>query len=552
MSLQPIVDYRVPTQTARVAKAAFPKGALCLQIYDQLGTIFHDQDFVDVFPRRGQPAKAAFRLALVTILQYVEGLSDRQAANAVRSRMDWKYLLCLELEDPGFDHSVLCEFRDRLLDGGFEHQLLDKLLDVLKAHQLVKARVRARTDSTQVVAAVREMNRLERVVETLRAALNALATVQPDWVQEVIPVEWVEHDGLRAEDHRLPQEQAKRLAYAETVGQDGASLLQLLWSERVPFWLREIPAVEILRQVWVQNFMATHGETIGWREPGNRPPASRTINSPYDPEAHYGKKRDKAWLGYKVHITESCDEGLPHVITHIHTTAAATGDNDALPAIHQALETTALLPDTHLVDTGYVEAKRVVESRDEFGVDLYGPIPTDHRWQAQKGAGFDRSYFEVDWQTQQVTCPNGKLSSRLRPGVDRRGNEVVKAAFRRDDCSVCEDLLQCTSSADRRRIVTLKPQPLYEALTAARARQQTEVFKEQYKKRAGIEGSLSQGVRAFELRRSRYWGQAKTGLQHIAIAAAMNLVRLGAWFAGEKPEQTRQSAFVRVMAPLMA
>lgn len=135
MSLHPTAAYVVPEQTARVAKAVFLKGALYLQLYDHLGTIFQDQDFADLFPRHGQPAKALFRLALVTLLQYVEGLSDPGAANAVRGRIDWKYLLCLELQDSGFDFSVLCEFRDRLLSGGKERRLLEKLLAILKAHK---------------------------------------------------------------------------------------------------------------------------------------------------------------------------------------------------------------------------------------------------------------------------------------------------------------------------------------------------------------------------------------------------------------------------------
>src|SRR5262245_23689467 len=172
MSLQPTQTYIVAERTARVAKAAFPKGALCLQLYDRLGTIFQDQDFAELFPRRGQPAAAPFRLALVTVLQFVEGLSDRAAADAVRGRLDWKYLLCLELDDSGFDHSVLCEFRARLLASSEEGRLLEHLLGVLRVHKLVKAWGRDRTDSTDVVAAIRTMNRLERVIETLRAALN--------------------------------------------------------------------------------------------------------------------------------------------------------------------------------------------------------------------------------------------------------------------------------------------------------------------------------------------------------------------------------------------
>lgn len=127
MSLQPQTHYAVPEQTARVARAAFPKGTLCLRIYDEFASIFQDQDFADLFPQRGQSAHAPFRLALITILQFLEGLSDRQAADAVRARIDWKYLLCLELDDAGFDYSVLCEFRARLLDGGAERRLFDKL-----------------------------------------------------------------------------------------------------------------------------------------------------------------------------------------------------------------------------------------------------------------------------------------------------------------------------------------------------------------------------------------------------------------------------------------
>jgi transposase len=269
-----------------VAKAAFPKGTLCLQLYDHLETIFQDQDFADLFPRRGQPAAAPFRLALVTVLQFVEGLSDRAAAEAVQGRLDWKYLLCLELEDPGFDHSVLCEFRARLLASGAERRLLEQLLAPLQAHQLVKARGRVRTDSTDVVAAIRTMNRLERVIETLRAALNILATVVPEWLQVTVPVAWLERYGLRAEDSRFPQQEAERTAYAEMVGCDGYALFAALYAETAPPWLRELPAVETLRQVWIQNFLPVYEGGARWRDKADLPPGALYINSPYDPEAH--------------------------------------------------------------------------------------------------------------------------------------------------------------------------------------------------------------------------------------------------------------------------
>src|SRR4051794_23128897 len=168
MSLQPGLISPVPENTAQVARAAFPDGNPYLQLRDQLGTLFTDADFADLYPRRGQPALAPWRLALVTVLQFRDGLSDRRAADAVRSRIDWKYLLGLELTDPGFDFSVLCEFRARLLAGEAGERLPEKLLDRCQAAGLLKARGRQRTDATHVLAAVRAMNRLELLAETLR------------------------------------------------------------------------------------------------------------------------------------------------------------------------------------------------------------------------------------------------------------------------------------------------------------------------------------------------------------------------------------------------
>ena len=552
MSLQPTVEYTVPSQTARVAKAAFPKSTLCLQIYDQLGTIFQDQDFAEGFAKRGQPAAAPFRLALVTVLQYVEGLSDRQAADAVRSRLDWKYLLCLDLEDAGFDYSVLCEFRGRLLNGGLETRLLEKLLDLLKARQVVKGRVRARTDSTHVVAAVREMNRLELVVETIRATLNVLATVLPEWVQQTLPTAWIERYGPRAENYRLPAEASQRIAYAEQVGRDGNVLLDALWSAQAPTWLREMPAVEILRRVWIYHFIPGDGGGTRWRERSDLPPSALHISSPYDAEAHYSKKRDTSWLGYKVHVTESCDEILPNLIMQVHTTASVVADNEVLPVIHRKLQQVDLLPDTHFVDSGYVEAKHLVDSRERYGVDLFGPVQVNRHRQRREGHGFAVAHFHIDWDTQRVTCPAGHVSPPLHPMTDSRGHEVLHTLFRRHDCGLCQARPRCTSSVSRQRAITVKPKPLYDALNAARERQETDAFKEQYKKRAGVEGTISQGVRAFELRRTRYRGYAKTGLPHIAMAVAINLVRLGAWFSGIPSGTTRQSAFVKVMEPVLA
>lgn len=199
-----------------------------MRMRDALGTIYEDADFAALFPSRGQPAEPPWRLALVTVMQFAERLSDRQAADAVRGRIDWKYALSLELTDPGFDASVLSEFRARLVAGGAEQQLLDLLLERFRAAGLLKVRGRQRTDSTHVLAAIRVLHRIANIAETLRAALNVLAGVAPEWLRAQTPEQWFERYVRRLDDDDVPDGQAARQAHAETIGRDGMRLLHVL------------------------------------------------------------------------------------------------------------------------------------------------------------------------------------------------------------------------------------------------------------------------------------------------------------------------------------
>jgi transposase len=250
MSMKPSSIPPIPEETARVARAAFPKGNPYLRLRDEFGALYEDADFARLFPAVGQPGLPPWRLALITVMQFLENLSDRQAADAVRARIDWKYALSLELEDPGFDFSVLCEFRSRLVAGGAEPLLLERMLERFRERGLVKARGRQRTDSTHVLGSLRVLNRLELVAETLRAALNVLATAAPEWVRQVAPPEWFERYAHRIEDSRLPKGKEAREAYARAVGEDGSTLLAALEAAGAPAGLKELPAVEILRRVW--------------------------------------------------------------------------------------------------------------------------------------------------------------------------------------------------------------------------------------------------------------------------------------------------------------
>lgn len=551
MSLQLVNQYIVSEQTSRIAEAAFPQGTLCLRIYKEFGTIFNDEDFSDFFPSQGQPAESPFRLALVTILQFVEGLSDRAAADAVRGRIDWKYLLCLEIDDPGFDYSVLSEFRTRLLKSGAEKFIFEKLIKVFCEKGLLKSGGRQRTDSTHVLAAIRNMSRLELVGETLRSALNTISTVDPGWIQEHIPVHWVEQYKRRIEGYVLPKSEPQWAEYATQVGIDSHKLLSLIYSSESSQWLSKIPAVDILRRVFMSNFYISD-EIISYRAKDNIPPASLHITSPYDSEARYGRKRATTWIGYKVHLTETCDQDAPHLITNVITETTQTGDNDAIPNIHENLSLSGLLPTTHLVDAGYIEAKGIVISKSQHNINLLGPPQYNRHWQSKEGKGFDLSNFQIDWENKVVKCPNEKTSNTWKNTKDSRGNDVVNVVFAKSDCSNCSQLRQCTKNKTQRRTLTLRPQELHDALVQARKQEQTVEFKKEYNLRAGIEGTISQGVRAFELRKVRYIGMAKAKLQQFVNAAAMNFVRIDSWLAGNIPETSRESAFARTMLPLVA
>ena len=526
MSLHSHAIYPVPEATQRIARAAFPHGNIYMQVADRLGNIYHDAQFIALFPTRGQPAEAPARLALATVLQFAEGLSDRQAADAVRSRIDWKYILGLELTDPGFHHTVLSEFRTRLVTGEAEQLLLDTLLTLARTQGLLKARGCQRTDSTHVLAAIRVLNRLERVGETLRSALNSLAIVVPVWLQALAPLEWYDRYSRRVENAHLPKTEEARKALAAVVGADGQMLLRAIAAAADQPWLQEVPAVKTLQRVWAEQYIEVNGR-LSWREVKDMPSPADLIASPYDPEARYSTKREVEWVGYKVHLTETCETDTPDLVVNVETTPATTPDDHMIKRVHASLEPRDLLPAEHIVDKGYTDSQVLVESPQTYGVTLIGPVADDPSWQARTGTGFDKSQFLVDWEHQVVTCPMGKQSISWLPHTYPKNGMTWEVRFARKDCTPCPRRAQCTRAKKEPRIVGLQAREPYEALQEARKRQTTEEFRQQYAPRAGIESTHAQGIRRCGLRQARYVGLAKTHFQHLATAAALNFVRLG-------------------------
>lgn len=350
----------------------------------------------------------------------------------------------------------------------------------------------------------------ENVAEALRTALEAVTAAEPAWLRGWVPPEWFGRYGRRIEEYRLPRSKADRQAFAATVGADGIALLEALDDPATPLALRNLPSVAVLRQIWAQQYAVAEG-TVRLHDVGELPPASEQIETPHEPEARYGLKRETNWTGYKVHLTETCDDDRPHLLTQVETTIAPAADVEQLALIQADLAQKQLLPGEQLVDANYVRGSHLVNSRARHGIDLLGPVADDHQWQAQAGAGFDISHFSVDWAGRQVRCPCGRTSEHWYETETARG-AMVRVVFAEADCAACPVRANCTRAKTTARSLTMQPQTEHEAIQAARRRQQTAEFTTAYARHAGVEGTVSQGVRAFGLRRARYRGLAKTHL----------------------------------------
>ena len=563
---------------------------LAVQIRDRLGQWLDDEAFAAAFGTRGKPGWSPSRLALVTVLQRAERLTDRQAADAVRVRLDWKYLLGLPAGDPGFDHSVLPEFRGKVADAGLEQVALDALLGRLAADGLITAGGKQRTDSTHVIAAVAALNRLELAGESVRAALEALAAAHPDWLAHRICVsDFTRRYGTPMTSWRPPASQAKRDELAIAYARDGYALLEAVCDSTAPAWLRELPAVGVLRRVLVQNYTRTitgNGrEVIKRREKepdGNGlPPGHARIASPYDTDARWGGKREEFWLGYKLHVTETCDDpppcacGLaadgagaggrragrwhdrgcahlvfPNLITHVATTDATVTDNQMTGAVHDDLAGKNLAPARHYLDSGYLSAAVVVSALTTWGIALIGPLLADTSAQARAGRGYARADFAVDYGTRTVTCPQGKTSASWTP-CTQRGKDAIVATFSARDCGPCPARSLCTTNSKKQRQLTILPRDLAEAQATARAAETAAGFQADYARRAGVEGTMHQAA-SHGARRARYRGLPKTRLDHAYMACALNLLRLEAFWTGTPLDRQRTSHLARLELDLTA
>jgi transposase len=580
MSLKPAPFPEPDPLIAEAVRDSWPRPddqPLAVAVRDHLGGWLKDEDFAAAFGARGRPGYSPAVLALVTVLQMAENLTDRQAVLQAKRALDWKYLLGLPLTGGRvFDHTVLSEFRGKVAEAGLERAALDALLERLKADGLVRAGGKQRTDSTGVTAAVAALNRLELAGESMRAALDALAAAHPAWTQGVLDGSWTRRYGIPVTSWRPPLTEKKRNELAIAYAMDGYKLVSAVYDPASPGWLRDIPAVQVLRTVLLQNYVIVTGEDgrevvrRREREPegDGLPPGDTRIASPWDLDARWSVKRGEFWLGYKLHITETCDDrppcgcggkcrkgctaaAFPNLITDVATTPATVTDNAMTSVIDDHLAARELAPARHYLDSGYLSAQILVDELRRLGIALVGPLLADTSAQARAGNGYARADFTIDYGHQAVTCPQGKTSVSWSP-CGQHGKPKIVVKFSPADCGPCPARALCfTSQARDRRQMTLNPRDLAEAQAANREQEKTRSFQADYARRAGIEGTMAQAVR-HGARRARYRGLSKTSLEHAFMAVALNLIRLTAYWNGTPLNRGNMTHLARLELDLAA
>jgi len=532
--------------TAALARKVHPHGTDEMRVRDALGPLFADEDFTsqefeDMYASLGQPGLSPALLAMVTVLQFLHHLSDRDAAQAVADRISWKYALGLELEHTGFDDTVLCEFRARLAVAGRADALLSVMLERLQRAGLVRAGGRVRTDSTHVLACVRRLNRIETLGEGLRAALEEIARISPGWIVPLLRPGWDERYGRKVETARLlGRTNASAAKLTEQIGADGQGLLDTVDADPAAAWINDLPQVKILRILWDQHYQHTPAGRLRYKDAGELPVAAQRIHSPYDADARYSTKGkggddDLEWVGSKAHLSESCDADTPNLVTDVHTTPATEPDVVATTAIQDKLIARGLAPGEHLMDAGYPSADNIAASAAR-GITLVAPVVVQTGRNARHGT-FGPGKFTVDWQAGTARCPAGQTSRSMRP--DKRG--LVTFAFSRRHCRPCPIRDQCTLAGPNvPRRITIHPEPVHQARMTAQRVQDSDQWRTTYNVRAGVEGTVSQAVRGPDLRHARYRGLTKTHVQNVITGMALNITRLGAHFLKPEPALTRR------------
>jgi transposase len=472
----------------------------------------------------GRPAIEPVIMAGVTLLQFMEKAPDRKAIENIRLHIGWKYALDLSWDYTGFHPTSLSEFRKRLVKHSAARVLFDAVLDEVQAAGLVKKRRKDRIDSTHVLGNVARMSRLEVIWETIRLFLEELqkreVVLLPDNEEELEE---------RYVDGTLNYQQMGKATLERKTKRAGLDMWGLVqWLSAQPEWIQRLERSELLVRVFHEQFEVCEqdgGESPAFRDKEG----SGTVKNPHDPDVQWSSKDKQLinpWEGYKTQVVESIpeerkDAGGPKTgfITEITTTEALVSDTDGMAQAEASQKASGIgVSEEVYADAAYITDDTLAAARAS-GRELIGPA----RPAPTKGV-LPVEAFDVDMEKGRAVCPGGKTSTRYRVTTERRSGRELHQFEWGEQCDVCSLQRACTKSKKGRRKLTVGRH--HAELQARRREMETEAFKEKLRLRVAIESTISELVRGYGLRRTRYRGLAKVRLGNYLIGAACNVNRL--------------------------
>lgn len=478
---------------------------LCYVIKEEIGSRIKDSDFEDMYKDGGRPPISPRLLILVLLMQFLEGLSDRAAIRNLKFRLDWKIAFGLPVDFLGFHSSTLTYFRDRLIANSKATYAFDKILAYLAEKGLIKQSGQQRIDSTHIIAAVRELTRIELLHETIRLFCLDLGLRKKQMSETVLELHSKYTDTIST--FRMTKGEK-----TEAIKEAGLAMRTIRdWVETLlDVQLLGLASFKTLKTVFSQNFIDQGIETIP--ELIKIATGKEHICNPHDPDAEYGNKGKKGWLGYKLQVVETA-EGEQNFITHIELENATNFDGDSVCGIIEELENKGVSPSNLYGDTHYNTSANI-ELLAEKEIELKGPVAPVTKQKQEKDEG-----FAINIELQKVICPEGIESKHFH--IDPSGR--IKASFPKKDCLACSRKEICQPQP-RGKIYEQRPEN--KTLSVRRKKMLDPAYQKDLHRRNGIEGTLSGLVRGQKIRRLKYRGKAKGQLQTKMTGAAANVMRL--------------------------
>lgn len=520
MSLQVVDRSEIPEDTANLGQELLGEDNIYRQLGDKLADLLKDEDLAWMYSTQGGPALSPVILALVIVFQMMEKLPDRMAAEMVRVRIDWKYALHLPLNWVGFHWTNLSHFRRRLIENEAEYEVFDRVVEMMVEIGFIRRRGKQRTDSMSILGLVARLSRLELTLETIRVVLAGIEKVDATWLGKNVPAAFLERYGFKKQTYKMTEEEVA--AELRQAGADGLWLRQQL--EAAPVGIQELESVKVMGEIWSQQF--EWDEAGSYQGPKEKLEGHGLIQSPHEPEVRYREKRDKKWQGYVSQVSETAEEkGEVNFITDIGVTDAQASDVRSLPEVQERLVERAVPPEEQDVDQAYVSGTSLAES-EEQGIKLVGSIAPEVGPKEYK-----LSDFEVELEAKKAICPAGQMALRWNEVLRSDGTVEYRFYFG-EQCTDCPLRAHCTEAKAGR---TITYHEHHQQVVQCRVRMKTEEFKAAMKRRAPVEGTISQVARAGG-RYARYRGLRKVNLQLVFTAVGINLRRLcAAWARGYTP-----------------